>query len=242
MKRGLLLIVLLLLLGALPASAQNDDEFFAQVSAPNAWVRAAPTAESDAIASLFAAVAQQYKEDEQAAALISARRALWDACRAQGIDTTFEALSHMVRMDEAVQHYTDLRQAAKEEDVTTWKAVVEAGEGLFVPEFQDSPAIDWDALRESLAGAYTALCIAHEKAGDFVSSLAATERAIALQPNEALLYRNRAGTLIDLGRLDEAAEAIATARAMEPGAARLKELDDQLAQARAARQGETTHE
>jgi tetratricopeptide (TPR) repeat protein len=196
----------------------------------------------DSIAALFAAVAQQYKEDEHAAALISARHDLWQACRAQGVEATFEMLSKMQRLNEALQRYIELRQAAKEDDVVAWKAAVEAGEAIFVAEFEDSPGVDWDTLSEDLAGAYTNLCIAHEKASDFNASLAATERAIALQPNNAMWQRNRASTLIDLGRLDEAAQAIAVARAMEPGAPRLKELEDQLAQARASKQGESAHE
>ena len=151
-------------------------------------------------------------------------------------------LSKVQRLNEALQRYIELRQAAKEDDVVAWKAAVEAGEAIFVAEFQDSPGVDWDALSGDLASAYTALCVAHEKAGDFNASLAATERAIALQPNQAMWQRNRAGTLVDLGRLDEADQALATARAMEPGAARLKELEEQLAQARAAKQGEGAHE
>jgi tetratricopeptide (TPR) repeat protein len=142
----------------------------------------------------------------------------------------------------ALQRYAELRRAAKEEDVAAWQAVVEAGERLFALKFQRVTGVDWEALSEDLAGAYTNLCIAHEKASDFNASLAATERAIALQPNQAMWQRNRAGTLIDLGRLDEADQALATARAMEPGAARLKELEDQLAQVRAAKQGASAHE
>ncbi len=51
MKRGLLLIAFLML-GLLPAHAQSSD-FVAQVSAPNAWVRSAPTEDAEAIASVF---------------------------------------------------------------------------------------------------------------------------------------------------------------------------------------------
>ncbi len=40
--------------------------------------------------------------------------------------------------------------------------------------------------------------------------------------------RNRTGTLIDLGRLDEAAAELERARALEPEAARLAELEQQL--------------
>jgi hypothetical protein len=40
--------------------------------------------------------------------------------------------------------------------------------------------------------------------------------------------RNRVGTLIDLGRRAEAAEELARARALEPDAARLTELEARL--------------
>ncbi|GIW01384.1 MAG: hypothetical protein KatS3mg058_2787 [Roseiflexus sp.] len=40
--------------------------------------------------------------------------------------------------------------------------------------------------------------------------------------------RNRVGSLIDLGRHDEAAEELARARALEPDAARLAELEARL--------------
>ncbi|QLQ07147.1 MAG: hypothetical protein HZY76_14590 [Anaerolineae bacterium] len=47
--------------------------------------------------------------------------------------------------------------------------------------------------------------------------------------------RNQAGTLIELGRLDEAAAAIEQARALEPEAPRLAQLAAQLAAARERR-------
>jgi tetratricopeptide (TPR) repeat protein len=83
-------------------------------------------------------------------------------------------------------------------------------------------------VRASLASSYTSLCIAYEEVGDLEASLAATDRAIALQPDEAMWRRNRVGTLIDLGRRAEAAEELARARALEPDAARLTELEARL--------------
>jgi tetratricopeptide (TPR) repeat protein len=77
------------------------------------------------------------------------------------------------------------------------------------------------------------LGIAHEAAKDLDATLTAFDRAIALQPETAMWRRNRAGTLIDLGRLDDATDEIAAARALEPDAPRLAELDQALQQARA---------
>ncbi len=85
-----------------------------------------------------------------------------------------------------------------------------------------------------MASACNSLGNARDEADDKPGALAAFERAIALQPGFAMWHRNRAGTLIELKRLDEAATAIETARRLEPDAPRLKELDEQLAKARNA--------
>lgn len=116
-----------------------------------------------------------------------------------------------------------------------WQAAIAAGEALLAPEFVALETVNWPALHANLAGTYTSLSIAYEDgdARDLAASLAATERAIALQPGEAMWRRNHAGTLIDLGRLDEAASAIALARSMQPDAPRLADLDAALNQARA---------
>jgi hypothetical protein len=138
---------------------------------------------------------------------------------------------------QALDRYLALRQAAEADakSVRAWQAAVAAGEALLAPEFVALETVNWPALHADLADAYTNLCIAHKDgdARDLAASLAATERAIALQPGEPMWRRNRAGTLIDLGRLDEAASAIALARSMQPDAPRLAELEAALAQARA---------
>ena len=90
-----------------------------------------------------------------------------------------------------------------------------------------------DELKADIASAYNSLGNALDES-DKRAALDAFERAIALQPGFAMWHRNRAGTLIELGELDEAAAAIARARELEPDAPRLAELDAQLAQAREA--------
>jgi hypothetical protein len=138
------------------------------------------------------------------------------------------------QLQQALDRYLELRQAAEGEERSAgaWQAAVEAGETLLAPEYAELDGINWEALRANLAGAYTSLCIAHEHAGDFEASLAATDRAIALQPGEPIWRRNRVGTLSDLGRLDEAGEELARARELDPAAERLAELEHALAQAR----------
>jgi protein-arginine kinase activator protein McsA len=134
------------------------------------------------------------------------------------------------KIQQAWQHYIELVEAAEASgnDIAAWRAAVEAGEALLAPEFADTLGVDWEVVRASLASSYTSLCIAYEEVGDLEASLAATNRAIALQPDEAMWRRNRVGTLIDLGRRAEAAEELARARALEPDAARLAELEARL--------------
>jgi tetratricopeptide (TPR) repeat protein len=112
-------------------------------------------------------------------------------------------------------------------DIAAWRAAVEAGEALLAPEFTDTLGIG-DAVREHVASTWNALGNALHDAGDGEAAVAAYDRAIALQPDEAMWRRNRVGTLIDLGRRAEAAEELARARALEPDAARLAELEARL--------------
>ena len=127
------------------------------------------------------------------------------------------------------QRYIELVKAAAASgnDIAAWRAAVEAGEALLAPEFTDTLGIG-DAVREHVASTWNALGNALHNAGDKDAAIAAYDRAIALQPDEAMWRRNRVGTLIDLGRRAEAAEELARARALEPDAARLTELEARL--------------
>jgi tetratricopeptide (TPR) repeat protein len=138
------------------------------------------------------------------------------------------------QLQQTLDRYLELHQAAEqsEHDVSAWQTTIEAGEALLAPEFAETPGANWPTLHADLASTYTNLGIAYETARDLDAALAAFERAIALQPDFAMWRRNRAGTLIDLGRLGEAETEIAAARALEPDAPRLVELDGQLEQAR----------
>ena len=133
------------------------------------------------------------------------------------------------KIQQAWQHYIELVEAAEAagNDITAWRAAVEAGEALLAPEFTDTLGIG-DAVREHVASTWNALGNALHDAGDGEAAVAAYDRAIALQPDEAMWRRNRVATLIDLGRRAEAAEELARARALEPDAARLAELEARL--------------
>ncbi len=132
-----------------------------------------------------------------------------------------------------LQQYQDTLRAADAEkpQVAPWQTVVDLGEGLLAMQAGAEALLDWDGLRDRVASDYNTLGNAHDVAGDPAAALAAFERAVALQPDFAMWQRNRAGTLIDLGRLDEARAAIDQARALEPDAARLAQLEAQLAAA-----------
>ena len=133
------------------------------------------------------------------------------------------------KIQQAWQHYIELVEAAEASgnDIAAWRAAVEAGEALLAPEFTDTLGIG-DAVREHVASTWNALGNALHDAGDGEAAVAAYDRAIALQPDQAMWRRNRVATLIDLGRRAEAAEELARARALEPDAARLTELEARL--------------
>jgi tetratricopeptide (TPR) repeat protein len=136
----------------------------------------------------------------------------------------------MQQFQQALSQYLALRQQAAQDanNPAAWQAAVHAGEALLGQEFAELEQVNWTELRAELANDYTSLCIAHEEQHALEASLAATERAIELAPENAMWRRNRTGTLIDLGRLDEAAAELERARALEPEAARLAELEQQL--------------
>jgi tetratricopeptide (TPR) repeat protein len=174
-----------------------------------------------------------------AAAEEAARRArqAGDAARAQALRERAAGLrairaaadAAQSKTQRAWQHYIELVEAAEASgnDIAAWRAAVEVGEALLAPEFADVLGIG-DAVREHVASTWNALGNALHDAGDGEAAVAAYDRAIALQPDKAMWRRNRVGTLIDLGRRAEAAEELARARALEPDAARLAELEARL--------------
>lgn len=123
---------------------------------------------------------------------------------------------------------------ASETPLDTWQAASAAGAALLTPDFADLEGVNWPALREHVANTFNAFGNAHGHAEHHAEALVAFERACAVQPEQAMWQRNRAGTLIALGRLDEAEAVIAQARVLEPDAPRLESLTTDLAQARAA--------
>ncbi len=132
-----------------------------------------------------------------------------------------------------LQEYQEALQAADAENpqVAEWQAITELDERLLAMQAGAENLLNWNALCEQLASDYNTLGNAHDDAGDKAASLAAFERAIALQPDFAMFHRNRASTLIELGRLDAARAALDQARALQPDAPRLANLEAALAKA-----------
>jgi hypothetical protein len=121
---------------------------------------------------------------------------------------------------------------AENPQVEPWRGVTQAGEALLALQAGSEHLLDWDAVRRQVASNYNTYGNALDNAGDQAAALAAFEHAVALQPDFAMWRRNQTGTLIELGRLDEAAAALALARNLEPDAPRLAQLDADLAAAR----------
>ena len=158
-------------------------------------------------------------------------RQIREAAAAQAISP--EARGALAALAERVQAYMARLQAADAENpqVAEWQAITELGEALLAAQGQAPALLDWAVLQEQIASDFNTLGNAHDDAGDKTASLAAYERAIALQPGFAMFHRNRASTLIALGRLDEARVALDQARSLEPDAPRLAQLQAALAKA-----------
>ncbi len=121
-------------------------------------------------------------------------------------------------------------QADRESDVDFWQSLCKLGNDTLTFRSTHPEGVNWDALAASVAQNHNSLGNVLDDTQK-VAQLAAFERACALQPHFAMYHRNRAGMLIELARLEDAALAIATARALEPGAARLEELEVELKEA-----------
>lgn len=196
-----------------------------------------PQLTTEAVDPHFDTLMEQYKNDEQKSMLIARKRMLLQVCRGQDVGAVFEAQmlaqqAPPAELVEAVMNYQALRQTAlnNQADVATWRQVVQAGEVLLGPKFANLD-IDYDAVRVDVALDYNRLVLAQYNVDDMPGSLRSLERAIALH-DDATFQCNKAGVLIDLKRLDDAAAAIERARVLRHDAAWLAQLEMELARAR----------
>jgi hypothetical protein len=198
-----------------------------------AFWQAVPTAMEEAFIQAVEALISQAEAEGNAEAAAHLRSRL-DGFR-QIQDGAAQTLSAGEPLLALLQDYQTQLQAANRENPTVaeWQAIIETGEALLAAETEAPSLFNWEALRRQLASDYNTLGNAHDLAGDQAAALAAYQCAIELQPGFAMWQRNRASVLIDLGRLDEARTAIDQARALEPDAPRLADLETALAAAQA---------
>jgi len=84
-------------------------------------------------------------------------------------------------------------------------------------------------LRRSLGWALNTLGNAHAEKGEHAAAVEAYSRAIAYAPENAMLYRNRAGEYMEMEQWAQAEADVEQAAALEPEAARLAQLREALA-------------
>ncbi|MBE7533681.1 MAG: tetratricopeptide repeat protein [Ardenticatenaceae bacterium] len=102
-------------------------------------------------------------------------------------------------------------------------------EGLLAP----AATLDVDVaagLRQTLGWALNTLGNAQAEQGDHAAAVATYGRAIAHAPDNAMLYRNRAGEHLEMGQVAAAAADIERAAQLEPEAPRLAQLRRALAE------------
>jgi tetratricopeptide (TPR) repeat protein len=85
-------------------------------------------------------------------------------------------------------------------------------------------------LHRSLGWALNSLGNAHAQQDDHAAAVKTYTGALSHAPDNAMLYRNRAGEYLELGQLDEAQADIEQATALEPDAERLPHLRQALAE------------
>ena len=188
--------------------AQLIDPLFAFINARSLddlerCVAQHPRLATEEIEPIFVQLLEQHTDHPENVEQLTQRRALLRACREQGAVAVFGSLVFSRRLAE----YQAVKQTAVEGKTATaeqWQQAATQGEALLDPRFAELPHINRQALHADLAGTYNMLGNAVEQ-HDQATALAAYERAIALQPEFAMWRRNRAGTLIKLGRLAEAA-------------------------------------
>jgi predicted Zn-dependent protease len=143
--------------------------------------------------------------------------------------------SPMADLQAAIETFQNLAKQANNNanNLTLWQQATQAGEAMLEKLQPFAEHMPDNELEEAVAQPYNSLGIAQDDT-DKQAALHAFERAMALHPQQAMYRHNYAGTLIDLGQLALAEQAIAQAQHLEPNAPRLTQLRTDLAQARAA--------
>ncbi len=101
--------------------------------------------------------------------------------------------------------------------ITLHERLLAAGDALEIPDITV-------VLNQSLGWALNTLGNYYAQAGDPKEAVTAYSRALSTAPENAMLYRNRAGEYIELGEFDRAKTDIEAAAGLEPDAVRLPQL------------------
>lgn len=134
---------------------------------------------------------------------------------------------------ELFEKFSAAREAAEQTETgDAWRAAAQLGEELLAhPDAARLPYTP-DAWHAELANVWNHAGIVLCNANNFADALTAFANAIRHQAGNAMLHRNRASALIDLGHFDAAEQDIARAEELEPGHARLAELRAEVASKR----------
>jgi tetratricopeptide (TPR) repeat protein len=98
-------------------------------------------------------------------------------------------------------------------------------EALVLPKVElthESPLVS--ECKQWLGWAYNTLNVQYDNQQDYPQALAAISKAIEYQPQDAMYYRNRAGTYMDLKNYAHALPDLEKAQELEPDAERLPTL------------------
>jgi tetratricopeptide (TPR) repeat protein len=134
----------------------------------------------------------------------------------------------------ALEAFRDAKSEAQTAaTASAWTTAAMAGQTLLELRHEGQGPWTTEELQAEVAGCWNQAGVIwsdqdklHDKA------LAAFAEAIRVEPNRAMWHRNHCGTLIELGRLDEAEASLARAVDLEPGHTRLVDLRQELDAAR----------
>ncbi len=183
-------------------------------------------------AAVFAALWQELGLGEMPEWLVQRAASAW-LTQTDAANLTEDEQAGLAAFRVRLNQYGEMLETAAADNpaAAAWQAITALGDALLTEAAHSWPGIDWAALQESVAETYNTLGNALYNAGDKPGALAAYARAGELQPDFAMWRRNQAGTLIELGQFAAARTAIDAARALEPDAPRLAELEAALAAA-----------
>jgi tetratricopeptide (TPR) repeat protein len=222
-------------IAAVAAAAQGDAEATRQL-APFLDQMGATTDWGNLVAALRRVLAGERDPEALAEGLDTTDRVILAATLAALAQATAPELTAAELKPQLEQAVAALRQQGDRERLIQALAALRA----VCTELKDWPGVvaaaeELAALGAADADTWAGLGDARSNLNDEAGAAEAYARAVALAPDQALLRRNYANTLIALGRLDEATAQLDAAEAPEPDAPYLALRRAELAKARGDR-------